>query len=273
MKRSILILAVLLLAFGSTQAVDLKPTPVNDLMKAQGQIKDLEAGAMLAGDPTIFDAKDPKKEKKKQENALDDATGGRKSPMVAGLLSAALPGLGESYVGKHKKARYFFATEAVGWLAFFGFRTYSSWKEDDYVNLAREKAGIDLEGAPDYLIDFVGFYDNVESYNEFGRAIDRSRPYLGDAASQWAWDSPNDKAAFRHLKNRSSEAFRRSQFALGALVLARLASIIDAILEANRSGTRIEDITHNTDREFDYALETKPVGRDLHVSFSLIRRF
>jgi hypothetical protein len=262
MRLPAIVLALILTMAAAVSAFDSAPTPVQDNLRLAMQTGDTRSLLAPAGDQPVSGT-----------GALSDDHG-RKSSKKAALYSALLPGLGEYYVGHKKKARYFFAAEAMSWIAFFGFRTYANWKEDDYINLARLNAGIDLEGRPDWLVDFVAFYDDIHQYNELGRALDRSRPYLEDNAdNHWAWDSPDDKAAFRQIKNRADEFQRRATFAIGAMVVLRIASVIDAIHDANRSGKRLDDIVERDRGRLDYRVEAGPEGENFQVGVTLVKRF
>ena len=199
----------------------------------------------------------------------------RKSVSRAMLYSALLPGLGEHYVGSRKKARYFFAVEAISWLGFLSYHTYGNWREDDYINFARERAGAQLEDKDDLHRDWVGFYDDIDQFNEFGRVQDRERPYLVDNESNhWRWRSASDKSAYRELKNRSREAFRRRDFTVGLMILNRIVSIIDAIHDARKTRRLFGDTTPSNGRErFGYRLDIDPLSAGQQVRLELLARF
>lgn len=267
MKVLLLVTVLILVGVASGQSVEMKSTPVQSAMQS-GFALNLAVSGPALDNASIFDGSS------KSSKATVEDDHGRKSAKLAAVYSLLLPGLGEYYVGQKKKARYFFAGEAVSWLAFIGFRTYGNWKEDDYIRIAREHAGIDLEGRSEEIIDYVGFYDDIYIYNELGRALDRQRPYLEDnAANHWSWDSEAAKSSFRHTKNRSKEFYRRADFAIGAMVLLRLVSVIDAIHAANRSGKRMEDLVDNNRKTFEYRVDAGPVGDNLQLGLTLVKKF
>ncbi|MDZ4722986.1 MAG: hypothetical protein SGI97_03650 [candidate division Zixibacteria bacterium] len=169
--------------------------------------------------------------------------GKRKSRTKAILLSALVPGAGEYYLGDRRKARYFFVAEGLSILSFVTFKVYSNWKEDDYIRLAASNASARLEGKSDEFVDLVGFYDNVDLYNTAGRVIEPSREYYhpNNLDTYWRWENPEDRDMFRTLKNSSREADRRSEFALGAMVVTRFISIIDATLMSRKQGRLLEE--------------------------------
>ncbi|UCC44063.1 MAG: hypothetical protein JSU65_13280 [Candidatus Zixiibacteriota bacterium] len=175
------------------------------------------------------------------EKASDSASSrnpgssGRKSIVKAGLLSALVPGAGEYYLGNRKKARYFFAAEALTWISFVSFRTYGDWKKDDYIRFAADHANALLDGREDRFHDIVGFYDNIDQYNkDFLRAIENEPPLEDNPVNHWYWDSPESRKTYRAIKNSSREAYRRSEFVIGLAILSRIVSVVDAVRDARR---------------------------------------
>ncbi|MBK7141684.1 MAG: hypothetical protein IPH75_06365 [bacterium] len=193
-------------------------------------------------------------------------SGDKKSLFKAGLYSALIPGLGEYYVGNRKKARIFFAADAVTWIGFASYRIYGHEKEQDYVRFAQTNANAQLENKSDEFRDLVGFYTNINEYNTFGRVFDTDRPYLVDSPeNHWQWESEADRATYRHLKNRSREAYRTSDFFIGIALVTRVVSIIDAVRDVKRYNSRL-------DREFSEApvrLELNPFSPTKQVVLSV----
>jgi hypothetical protein len=172
------------------------------------------------------------------------------------VLSALGPGAGQYYNGHRRKARFFFAAEALTWLGYVAFRTYGNWKEDDYIRFAAVYANADLEGKSDEFIDLVGFYDDIYQYNALGRAYDPDRPYLFDTPdNHWLWKTDAERQEFRDLKNRSKEAYRRADFMIGVAVLDRIISVIDAVRDGLRANRRIDTDFAAADRStFKFAV-------------------
>lgn len=218
---------VLLIAFGvHASAVELAPTPVTAAMRTAIESRNVA----FAKDKEFDQISDNKKVEPVR-------VGSKVSIVKAGALSALLPGAGQWYLGERSTARYFFAAEGGIWAGFAAFRIYGGWKEDDYVRLAEERAGAHVEGQSDEYIDFVSFYNSIDDYNGLGRALEPTRPYYSpdDPNLYWRWESETYKDTFRSLKNRSREAYRRSNFMIGAAVLNRVASAIDAIILARKA--------------------------------------
>lgn len=242
---------MLSLGVGRVSAVHLAPTPVQDAMRAQ----------LYAGKDDFKDESDAKKPAKAKEVA------GRKSLLKAGLLSALVPGMGEWYVGHHEKARFFFGGEAATWTGFAAFRVYGHAREQDYIRFAATNANAQLGDKSAEFRDLVGFYTDIDQYNTFGRVWDPERPYLQDTPeNHWRWQSDKDRAIYRHIKNRSKEAYRRAGFMVGVAVVSRVVSIIDAIRDVKRSNNRLE---HEFSDASPVGIEINPLSptRQIVVTF------
>jgi len=174
-------------------------------------------------------------------NSFSKTSSGKKSPFKAALLSAVVPGGGQFYVGNHKKARYFLATELVTWVGYAAFKTYGNWKEDDYIRYAAIHANAQIEDRSDEFINLVGFYTDIHEYNRLGRAFDPEREFLPDTPeNHWQWKSEAERHDFRDLKNRSREADRRAEFMIGIAIVDRVISVIDAVRGARRVNNRLK---------------------------------
>ena len=204
---------------------------------------------------------------------FDTRTNDRKSVFTAGLLSALVPGGGEYYLGYRKKARCFFAGEVLTWVGFISFHTYSNWKEDDYIRYAAAYANARLEDKDDDFRDLVGFYDDIDQYNAFGRISIPDRQYLEDTPeNHWRWQSEQDRNTYRELKNRSRDASRRADFMIGIAIVSRVVSVIDAVRDAKRSQRRLDDpFSQFQSRKFKLAVN--PFRSRNQISLTFITDF
>lgn len=234
----VMTLAAVWSMYGTTGAVELSGNRLDEVMKLEimKADDDFGSGASAKGATAV------------------NTTAGNKSLLRAVLYSSLIPGLGEYYVGNRKKARIFFATDAATWIGYASYRIYGHAKESDYIRFAQTNANAQLENKSDDFRDLVGFYTNTDEYNSLGRVFDQERPYLPDTPeNHWQWSSPEDQATYRHLKNRSREAFRTADFFIGIAIVTRVVSVIDAVRDVKRYNSRL-------DREFSEA----PVRLDLN---------
>jgi len=265
MMRIVVFAAILtILAVNVSSSVELKQSPIQT-----HHLRHLSP--FFFGEP-IHDEDFRSSSFDKREPSVTDSV--RKSAFKAGIYSAILPGWGQFYLGNKGKARVFFTVEAVSWVGFIAFRTYGKWKKDDFIRFANERAGADLWGKDDHFLDMVGFYDDIDDYNAFGRAVAPERAYLEDTpANHWRWQSEADRMAYRDLKNRSREAYRRSKFMIGLAILNRIAAVIDAVRDAKRARYRIDEQEFRDVRDLSYQVKIDPFNLREQISFVLFTPF
>ncbi|MCH9032588.1 MAG: hypothetical protein IIB00_10065 [candidate division Zixibacteria bacterium] len=174
---------------------------------------------------------------------LSASSASNKVSLVKALaLSIILPGAGHWYVGDQKSARVFMGIETGIWLGYLGFRSYGSWKENDFIRFAQEHAGIDPEGKDDEFYRTITFYDNREQYNALGRAFDPELPFFPSGPEfDWRWDSPESQEMYRELNNDQRSAIRNSEFMFVAAAVNRLAAALLAIRSVKKRNSRLDD--------------------------------
>lgn len=162
-----------------------------------------------------------------------------KSKSKAILFSAILPGLGEKYLKKPKRASIHFLGEAIIWS---GLLTCNSYYKSVYGNAksyaylhADTKAGIKDKDYK-YFEDIADFYDIWEYNRVYKTNRDTTVLYPENSDWTWHWDSKDNYAIYDNMmrKYRSWKMF--SGFMVGGLVMHRFISIIDAMQLAKKYG-------------------------------------
>jgi hypothetical protein len=188
------------------------------------------------------------------------------------LLSALLPGAGQYYAGSKFKGQVFMGVEAAIWSGFAAFRVYGNWREDDYKAYAQAHAQVDNEGKDEQFYDWVGFYENRDEFNQFGRLYFPDRAYMPDTrAYYWQWDTEASRVEFKDLKDASKTAFRNSSFMLGMALLNRVISGIDTYRTVKAAGKRVDAFTQFG--EYKLKIAPKPLGSDPSITVTLSRKF
>ncbi len=168
--------------------------------------------------------------------------GGQKSLSKAMLLSLAMPGAGELYLGYGGRAKAMLASEAAVWCAFAGFRIQGNMRKERYKELAKLFAGVEGSRDDDYY-RLLSLYISSEDYNIDVMREARQR-YPNDRAKQleyfeangyfgddsWQWDSLAHMDEFEMTRTRSREAYRRAVLTTGFTVLNRVVSVLDVYL-------------------------------------------
>ncbi len=173
----------------------------------------------------------------------------RKNPMIAVLLSLAVPGWGEIYAGHPERGRLFMAAEAGIWIGYASFRIQEDLRTDDYQDYARSTLGVPEGADTDYYADIADYLrsEGRSSYNEDIRREARSlypddldaqeaylaaNGYFGEEA--WEWGSVEEIRDYRDLRHAAGESERRAFYMTGLAILNRALSAIDSAWMARR---------------------------------------
>jgi hypothetical protein len=170
-----------------------------------------------------------------------DPTGG-KSMKKALLLSLAVPGAGQVYLGNTGRAKVMLAAEVGVWTSFTAYRIQGKMREDRYKEMARLFAGVEGERDDDYYM-MLAYYVSSEDYNvdvlrlaRLAYPYDREkqleyfedRAYFGE--DSWQWDSLKSMEAYARTRNDSRHSYRSSTLTTGFAVLNRMISMVDVYL-------------------------------------------
>ncbi len=166
-----------------------------------------------------------------------------KNPILAMVMSFALPGWGEFYTGHDGRGRAFMAAEGAIWIGYASFSVQERMRIDDY----EEHVEIYLDPSADlggtYYEDIADYIrsEGVDSYNEDIRSEARSlypddpaaqeryfeeHGYFGDDA--WDWGTRDRLEQYRDLRHDASVSGRNAFYMTGLAFLNRVLSGIDA---------------------------------------------
>jgi hypothetical protein len=151
----------------------------------------------------------------------------RKSASDAVLRSILLPGWGQRYSGHRVRGALFTAADAGIWLGLA--YSYQAWQfgEDQYLAFSQEHASIAGAHTHDFYVD-IGNYGDRDAFNAARRQQrDYANQYRG-ADNWWEWDSAANRLTFKDLRIQADRNKNRISYLIGALVLNRLVSAIDA---------------------------------------------
>ncbi|MBU8934683.1 MAG: hypothetical protein KOO62_11860 [candidate division Zixibacteria bacterium] len=245
MKRILsLTVSLLIVMVVVGHGLELSKTPIQTQMSQTiaGSGFGLKAVALNAFDSSNVEAK----------ATLSGQKFGGQSKLRAGLYSLLVPGWGQYYNGRKTKARVFFAAEIVTWVSYFSLRTYGAWKKDDMIRHAEAKAGANLDGKDDDFFVWLEKYRDIDRYNDIGRLLETGSEYFPDDASHhWSWQSTEDRAVFRELRESSRTAYRRARWVMLVGLFDRVLAVVDAVRDARGGGL--------TDDGFFLSVAGKPV--------------
>jgi hypothetical protein len=158
------------------------------------------------------------------------------------LLSLAVPGAGQQYLGNRARARTMYVAEAGVWTAFAYFRVQGGNRKERYEEIAERFAGVEGEQGDDYY-RALAYYVSSDEYNidvmrdaRFKYPFDREKQleyfenngYFGE--DTWEWDSLDQQRDFRDTRTASKESYRRAVLTTGFAVLGRVVSMVDVYL-------------------------------------------
>ncbi|HID10091.1 MAG TPA: hypothetical protein EYP17_02150 [Candidatus Latescibacteria bacterium] len=151
------------------------------------------------------------------------------SPAKAFLLSLLLPAAGHRYLGEDTAALWSLRAEVGLWAGYIGFRTWSSWREEDAWAYAASQAGARGEKEDEAFWDAMGFYPNVYEYN---RAVlwrkGASACTYSERPPAWEWPGEEERLRFKALKDSSLRARHWARMVLWGIVGYHLASALRA---------------------------------------------
>lgn len=192
----------------------------------------------------------------------------KKNPGLAICLSILLPGMGELYAGSYEDGKYLTIADAVLWGTVVGLNSYGSWKRDNYKSFAQTYAGISPDGKDDNFYANLCDYVTVEDYNRYE---DLQREYslvYNTTKYYWNWGTDNHRKEYRDMWRTSEQALNSIRFAVGALILNRIISVVNAVRLVTAHNKKV-DQQNTIDISFSpNYLENIPAGLSMNIRAS-----
>lgn len=157
----------------------------------------------------------------------------KKNAALAILYSMLLPGMGELYADAYDSGKYFTIADGVLWGAFTGLNIYGNWQEKNYKSFAESKGGVLLGGKDSDYFGNIGVYLSIDDYNtamELNRDFNKT---YNTTTYSWKWSNDDQRKEYRNMWSSSENAFNNIRFVVGALILNRLISAVNAVRLVN----------------------------------------
>ncbi len=168
-----------------------------------------------------------------QQIAIDDVKQ-KKSTGLAIVYSLLLPGMGELYADAYDSGVYFTIADGVLWGTYIGFNDYANWQKDRYTSFAQTNAGVNTAGKDDLYYATIGEYLDIDQYND-EKAFERNFNEMYNTETYfWKWNSSADRKSYRSMWVSSEQTFNDVRFVVGALLLNRIVSAINAVRLVSR---------------------------------------
>lgn len=172
-----------------------------------------------------------------------------KSTLKALALSAALPGAGELYMGDYTKGGIFLGTEAAIIFTFVRLQQERQWAIDSYKEFALSKAGIATNNE-DWYYQKIQDWESSDRYNQsiyrdarnyyliYQNDPEGYQTYLDEYLvpddMAWDWDTDANWKAYRAMRRDKQNYEIYQNFAVAALILNRLVSVVDITVNLPR---------------------------------------
>ena len=193
----------------------------------------------------------------------------KKSRGLAIIYSALLPGMGELYADAYSSGKYFTIADAVLWGGLIGVTAYSNNQEDNYLAYAETYGGVALPGKDDEYFANIGNYIDIYEYNHL-KDLERSFSEIYDEDTHyWKWGNHAQRTEYRDMWKSSETADNATRFIVGALILNRVASVINAIRLVNAHNNNLKKEL-GWDMSFNYSnsiLEPDKISMNFRTSF------
>ncbi|GJQ62725.1 MAG: hypothetical protein SCALA702_17780 [Melioribacteraceae bacterium] len=196
--------------------------------------------------------------KLQESYSMPDEVSGKKSAGLAILYSVLLPGMGELYAGDYSTGKYFTIADGVFWGFVAGFNIYGNYEKNNYQSYAEAYGGVNLEQKNDEYWAIIGDYTDVNQFNTIQELNRDFNEVYSVETHYWKWESEVARKDYRNSWSSSEQAYNNVRFAVGALVLNRIVSAINAVRLVARHNNAVEEsqgLSFNMmmSREVDYS--------------------
>lgn len=174
-------------------------------------------------------AKEIKVEKGFQQNFSSQGSSYKKSAGLAILYSVLLPGMGELYADSYSSGKYFTIAEGSLWGIYLGMNTYGNWLKDRYISYASSSGMVNSQNKNADYYATIGDYMSIDEYNNAMALQQSFDKMLDPAKNYWNWQTVANRKNYRNMWVSSEQEHNDLRFIVGALILNRIASAINAV--------------------------------------------
>lgn len=165
---------------------------------------------------------------------------GQKSAGLAFLMSLALPGSGEFYMGRRGQTVMFLTSEILLWTGLTVNSMYADHLVDEYYTFATQHADVKRTGKDkQYWVD-IGKYNSIYEFNE-QRRRDRyfDAVYLDEEEYFWLWDSKENRLRYDGNRLRANEIASQDVYFFASIVLNHFISAINSLRLARKHNRQL----------------------------------
>ena len=160
---------------------------------------------------------------------VDENVKQKKSTGLAIVYSLLLPGMGELYADAYDSGVYFTIADGVLWGTYVGMNVYANWQKDRYISYSQTNAGVTPENKDEDYYATIGEYLDIDQYND-QQAFEYNFDEMYDTETHfWKWNTSEERKEYRDMWVSSEQTFNDVRFVVGALLLNRVISAINAV--------------------------------------------
>lgn len=149
-----------------------------------------------------------------------------KSANLAMAASAAIPGLGQQYLGKNQSALVFFSVDVLSLFGAIFFEKYSRQLERDAHGYAALHAGVDSRHKGEHFWNSVGNYTSMKDYNNT-MDLDRQKDMkFNNESMYWYWEDDSYQNKYKDFRDNSRKVHTVASVFIAAMIVNRIASIV-----------------------------------------------
>ncbi|MCK6606064.1 MAG: hypothetical protein HUU43_08425 [Ignavibacteriaceae bacterium] len=153
----------------------------------------------------------------------------KKSAGLAILYSALLPGMGELYAGDYSIGKYLTIADALFIGTIAGLKYHANNQEDNFKAYAKTNGGVTTDGKDEDYFANIGNYRDIDQYNDEMASQRRFNKMYDVNTHGWKWNTQDERKAYRDLWVSRETANNNVRFVVGAMILNRVASIVNAV--------------------------------------------
>lgn len=165
----------------------------------------------------------------------------KKSPMLAIAYSLLLPGMGELYGGDYSLGKYLTIADAVFWGGVIGFNVYGDNQRDNYKAYAQSIGGVNVNGKDEQYFADISEYISIENFNKEQEKYRDFENIYNEETHYWNWSDNKTRQEYRGMWSKSESAYNNVRFAVGALILNRIISAINAVRVVSAYNKRLNE--------------------------------
>ncbi len=187
---------------------------------------------------------------------LPSETKTKKNAGLAIIYSLLLPGMGELYADNYSSGKYFTIAEGALWATFIGMNVYGNWQENRYKTYAQTYAGVNPDGKDEDYYATIGLYTSIENFTIMKKHLNADNDeMLNEQKFFWKWNSTEQRKTYRSMWTSSEQTFNDVRFVVGAMLVNRLISAINAVRSVSSYNSELEkevswNVSLGLDRDF-----------------------